>query len=181
MSAPSGIVFRRPRASEGVEVHDIVASCPPLDVNSEYCYLLMCSHFADTCTVAERDGKLVGVQTGYRKPNAPDTLFVWQIAVTAEGRGLGIGRGMIEHLIARFPGGSVQYLEQTVTKSNTASRALFESIARRHGTEVEESLLFGDAHFGATPHEAEYLLRTGPLTETAPLTTTAANNNQGVT
>lgn len=181
MSTPTEIVFRPPRPTEGVAVHDLVAGSPPLDVNSEYCYLLMCSHFADTCTVAERDGKLIGIQTGYRKPNETDTLFVWQIAVSPEGRGLGIGRGIIEHLISRFPDGAIRYLEQTVTKSNAASRALFESIARRHETEVNESLLFGDAHFGAASHEAEYLLRIGPFRRAAHLTMTTANKNQGVT
>lgn len=175
------IVFRPPHDHEGLAVHELVAGSPPLDVNSEYCYLLLCSHFADTCTVAERDGRLIGIQTGYREPNAPDTLFVWQIAVSPEGRGLGIGRGMVEHLLSRFSDGSIRYLEQTVTKSNTASRALFESVARRYDTEVNESLLFGDAHFAAGTHEAEYLLRIGPFRQASPLTTTSANNNQGVT
>lgn len=181
MSTPSDIVFRRPHESEGVAVHEIVAGSPPLDVNSEYCYLLLCTHFADTCTVAERSGRLIGIQTGYREPSAPDTLFIWQIAVSPEGRGLGIGRGMVEHLLSRFSDGSVRFLEQTVTKTNTASRALFQSVARHHGTEVSESLLFGDSHFAGAEHEAEYLLRIGPIGQASPLTMTSANKNQGVT
>lgn len=182
MSYPSAadIVFRTPRVDEGTAVHEIVAHCPPLDVNSEYCYLLLCSHFADTCTVAEKSGHLIGVQTGYRKPREPETLFVWQIAVSPAGRGLGIGRGMVQHLISRFAPAGVRYLEQTVTKSNVASRALFESVARLAGAEVNESLLFGDAEFGSASHEPEYLLRIGPIAADAFTTPKTAQKKQGV-
>ena len=157
--------FRRPEPADGARVHALVKASPPLDVNSEYCYLLLCSHFSATCTIAERAGSLIGFQTGYFRPDAPDVLFIWQIAVSPEGRGMGIGKRMVKDLLASFPRGKIRHLEQTVTKSNTASRALFESVARDLHTTVTESLLFGQQHFESGSHDAEYLLRIGPIVE----------------
>lgn len=164
------IVVRRPRREDGARIHALVKQCPPLDVNSEYCYLLLCSHFAATCTVAERDGELLGFQTGYIRPDEPAVLFIWQIAVGAEGRGAGLGTRMVEDLLQSLPPNTIRYLEQTVTKSNAASRALFESIARRLDTTVEESLLFDSRSFSSGNHESEYLLRIGPIARTEPVT-----------
>src|SRR5690606_21532662 len=70
-SAASEIVFRRPSELDGPQVTALIADCPPLDVNSAYCNLLQCSHFADTCVVAERAGQIVGWISGYRPPSAP--------------------------------------------------------------------------------------------------------------
>lgn len=174
------IVLRRPRATDGGRVAALVRTCPPLDVNSEYCYLLLCSHFAATCTVAELDGKIVAFQTGYFKPEEPGVLFIWQIAVSEGGRGVGIAKRMIEDLFDSLPEGSVEYLEQTVTKSNNASRALFASVARDLNADLTESLLFGPDHFAEASHDPEYLLRIGPVAGHHAATIAQANNQQGV-
>lgn len=157
------IIIRMPEETDGARMHALARQSPPLDLNSAYCYLLMSTHFSRTCTVAEQDGELVGFQTGYLKPEEPDALFIWQIAVGAAGRGKGLAKRMIANLLERFEPGRISYLEQTVTKSNRASRALFASAARSLQTELNESLLFGDRHFGSASHEAEYLLRIGPI------------------
>lgn len=177
---PAEIVIRTPTAADGARVHELARRCPPLDVNSAYCYLLFCTHFAGTCTVAERSGKLIGFQTGYFKPGEPNGLFIWQIAVGPDGRGMGIAKRMVQSLLGRFAPGTVQYLEQTVTKTNRPSRALFESVAQELGAAVNESLMFGDEHFGPDSHEAEYLLRIGPIPNSAGTATNQANLSQGV-
>ncbi len=76
--------FRARRTADAVRVHDLVARCPPLDANSLYCNLLQCSHFSETCVVAERNGDLHGWVSGYIRPDRPDVLFVWQVAVAPE-------------------------------------------------------------------------------------------------
>src|SRR5690606_15860277 len=70
------IRLRRPRAADGAALFDLIAACPPLDLNSRYCNLLHCTHFADTSVAAERDGVLVGFISGYLPPRRSDTLFV---------------------------------------------------------------------------------------------------------
>ena len=77
----SPIDLRRPSALDALAVAELVRRCPPLDMNSLYCNLLQCSHFADCAVVADCCGKLVGSVTGYRLPEQPDVLFIWQVAV----------------------------------------------------------------------------------------------------
>jgi L-2,4-diaminobutyric acid acetyltransferase len=75
-----GIVLRAPRAEDGPTVHRLIAACPPLSTNSLYCNLLQCSHFAATSAIASRGAEALGFVAGYRLPDAPRTLFVWQVA-----------------------------------------------------------------------------------------------------
>lgn len=75
------IKIRQPTHLDGVSINRLVEQCPPLDKNSLYCNLLVCTHFSNTSAVAEVDGKLVGFVSGYFIPNEEKTLFIWQVAV----------------------------------------------------------------------------------------------------
>src|SRR3546814_15402672 len=90
-----------PKAEDGAAISKLIAACPPLDRNSAYCNLLQCSHFADTCIVAERDGYIAGWISGYRPPSEPDRFFIWQVAVSETARGAGLAGRMIDMLLAR--------------------------------------------------------------------------------
>ncbi|MEE4302501.1 MAG: diaminobutyrate acetyltransferase [Pseudomonadales bacterium] len=151
-----------PSDRDGRRIHDLVAACPPLDRNSMYCNLLQASHFADTAIVAELDGQLVGCVTGYRLPDDPSVLFVWQVAVSEAGRGRGLAKRMLKALIERFDG-DVRHLHTTITPDNEASWALFRGLARDLGAETRHDVLFArDTHFGGA-HDDEMLLRIGPM------------------
>jgi len=89
------ITLRMPNGTDGSDVWALVRECQPLDENSMYCYLIQCDHFAETCVLAEMNGQPVGWISGYLRPDAPDTLFVWQVAVSAAARGKGLGRGVV--------------------------------------------------------------------------------------
>ena len=146
----------------------LIAACPPLDTNSAYCNLLQCSHFADTCVLAEReteDGfQLVGWISAYRPPAAPDELFVWQVAVHESARGLSLARRMLEALLARPAFQGVTRLTTTITEANAASWGLFGSFARHHGARLHKRPHFErDAHF-AGAHDTEFLVTIEPLT-----------------
>jgi len=156
-------VFRPPRAQDARAVFDLVKASPPLDPNSLYCNLLQCTHFAATCLIAERGGKVVGWVSAYRPPDAPDTLFVWQIAVDAAARGEGLGGSLLDRLLHLPAVRGVSRIATTVTPSNHASRRMFAGLARRHGLEADVHPWFGAAvHFGGT-HESEELISIGPL------------------
>lgn len=160
--------FRKPGASDGPAVTALVAACPPLDTNSAYCNLLQCSDFADTCIVAERDGAMIGWISGYRPPRRSDELFVWQVAVAAEARGLGLGGRMLDALVERLTEPPVRRLTTTVTADNRASWALFEAFARRHGAALERSVRFDAADHFAGAHDSEWQAAIGPLSAPAP-------------
>lgn len=131
-----------------------------LDLNSPYAYVLWGEYHRDSSVVAVGpDERVIGFVTGFRVPVAPDTVFVWQVAVAGDHRRRGLAGLMLDEVAAR-PG--VTYVEATVTPSNDASAALFRSLGARHGTTVDESPLFGEELF-PQQHEAEVRFRIGPI------------------
>ena len=155
------LTFRSPRIDDAVAIWQLIRRCPPLDVNSSYAYLLLCHHFAGTCVVAESDGEVVGFVSGYVPPTQPETFFVWQVAVDSRMRGRRLGRNMIVELLARAR--DCQFLETTVSPSNSASRRMFDQVADAMGAQIEERELFTAAHLAEDEHEEERLLVIGPF------------------
>ncbi|HEY9266146.1 MAG TPA: diaminobutyrate acetyltransferase, partial [Mycobacterium sp.] len=106
-------------------MHRLVAETEVLDLNSTYAYLLLATDFADTSVVAERDGELCGLITGYHPPSRPEVLFVWQVAVAESARGSGLAGAMLDTLTRRVREdrhGHPVTVEATVAPSNSASR-----------------------------------------------------------
>lgn len=166
-------ILSEPHPDDGADIESLVRSCGALDNNSTYAYLLLCKHFAATCVVARRHGRLAGFISGYLKPGSEDTLFVWQVAVAPEARRQGLGGAMLRHLLQRHQLRQVGFLEATVGPENLASRALFTGFAEELGTRCEVSVefareLFSQKGAGGTQaeHEDEYLFRIGPFTLT---------------
>jgi L-2,4-diaminobutyric acid acetyltransferase len=159
--------FRRPEATDGVRIWDLVAACPPLDRNSIYCNILQCTHFAETCVLVEQDGEPVGWIAGYLLPAKPRTLFVWQVAVHEKARGLGLARRMLFALLERPALERVEFIRTTVTPENEASRALFRSFAARADAAFDEGPGFdAQAHFDRR-HDSERLITIGPIPRAA--------------
>jgi L-2,4-diaminobutyric acid acetyltransferase len=157
------VVCREPKLEDAPGVHALVEASKPLDLNSPYAYLLLCTHFRDTCVVIEHQGAVCGFVSGYRKPADPAVLFVWQVAVGPEVRGRGVGKQLLRALLARPACSGVTHVETTITPSNRASHALFAWLAREYHAPCARSTAFRAGDFGATGHEEEELLRIGPL------------------
>lgn len=122
-----------------------------------YCYLVQAEHFRDTCVVAELDGDIVGWISGHMIPNE-DAFFVWQVAVSPRARGLGLGRKMLTHLVARDECTEADHLKTTITKDNDASWALFRSFARAVGGRLSDTPHFRrDDHFDGR-HDTEHMV-----------------------
>lgn len=153
------LVVRKPHPSDGAQMWTVARDGGELDLNSSYAYLMMASDFTDTCRVAVCDNEIVGFVLGYSPPERPTHRFVWQVAVRDDQRGRGVAALMLEHLIAAD---DVDALEATVEETNTASRALFASIARKHQAELTWSDGIPAAHF-PDGHAGEPRLRIAPL------------------
>jgi L-2,4-diaminobutyric acid acetyltransferase len=159
----SPVVFAPPRVGDATAIHTLIAGCRPLDLNSTYAYLLLCEHFADTCVRAEQDGETVGFVSAYRPPRQADTLFVWQVAVSARLRGQGVAGRMLRELLARPGVRDCRCLETTVSPSNGRSMRLFHALARELRAPVAEQVMFQEEDFGSERHESETLVRIGPF------------------
>ena len=157
------LTIRKPAAEDGVAVHRLIAACPPLDTNSLYCNLLQCTHFADSCAVAESEGAVVGFLSGYRLPHAPDILFVWQVAVGETARGTGVAGQMLQHILRRPENAEVRYIHTTITRANASSWAFFRKFAKTLDSQCAEELCFGQNVHLAGEHASEFLLRIGPF------------------
>ncbi|CUH39465.1 L-2,4-diaminobutyric acid acetyltransferase [Jannaschia seosinensis] len=158
------ITFRKPVSEDGAAIWELVRACKPLDENSMYCNLIQCDHFADTCILAELAGEPVGWISGYIRPDEPETLFVWQVAVSELARGRGLGSKMLRNLLAREECAGVSRMQTTITRDNEASWALFSRFAEKVGGDLEDEPHFKrDDHFDGA-HATEHMV-TITLTE----------------
>lgn len=164
--------LRRPTIEDASEMWQLVIDSGTLDRNSPYLYLLLCRDFAETCLLAESVGTVVGFVSAYRLPKDPSVLFVWQVGVRASARRQGLGLSMLQRLIADADN-SIRFVEATVSPSNTPSRRLFESLARELGASMVDEDGFTETLFPSGGHEAEPLIRIGPI-ESAQLANGAA-------
>ncbi|SMQ60231.1 diaminobutyrate acetyltransferase [Devosia lucknowensis] len=158
-------LVRPPNPEDGPAVWQLIKATPSLDSNSLYCNLLQCTHFAQTCAIAERNGDVVGWASGHVLPKQPDTLFIWQVCVADAARGSGLAKRLILDVLARPARAQISRLQCTITQDNTASWALFGSLARDLGAQMEQVPCFRrEQHFAET-HESELGVSIGPFTQ----------------
>lgn len=153
--------FRHPAVADGAHIWRIARDSGTLDCNAPYAYLLWCRDFAATSIVAVAEGEPAGFITGYVRPDRPDTLMVWQVAVAEAQRGQGVGARMLDALVDGLDDASVCRMETTVTLDNEASVGLFTAFARSRGCGIEREPLFRADQF-PDGHDTEVLFSIGP-------------------
>lgn len=160
----NSIRFRQPIIDDGNQVFDLINKCPPLDTNSSYCNFLQCSHFASTSVAAVDNNKnMVGFISGYIVPEKPDALFIWQVAIDKSVRGQGLAHEMIQHVLDRPICGSIRFVETTISPDNRSSWRVFEKLAEKYKTQINESIFLDkDKHFDGE-HDSEVLVKVGPF------------------
>ncbi|MEU9146003.1 diaminobutyrate acetyltransferase [Streptomyces sp. NPDC048349] len=163
LELPGELRLDRPDVGDGASLWRIARDSEALDLNSPYSYLLWCRDFAATSAVArDTSGRPVGFVSGYRRPEAPGTLFIWQVAVDKALRGQGVAAALLDGLSAREAQrrGNLRCLETTIEPGNTASERLFTSYADRHGASLTREVLFEPGRFPESDaHAAEVLHR----------------------
>jgi L-2,4-diaminobutyric acid acetyltransferase len=156
-------IFRFPEKKDAKILRRLIANSPPLDINSLYCYLLVCTHFAQTSVLVENSKEICGFISAYMRPDRNDTLFVWQVAVSKNYRGQGIASDMLASILRRTYPAPLRYLETTVNPSNISSNTLFSRLANSIQAPLVKSLLFSESDFGSSEHEEEIMYRIGPF------------------
>lgn len=154
-----------PQINDVKSIFSLIRACKPLDVNSEYCYMLLATHFQKSCAVAKHQDKIVGFMSSYTKPDSPDVLFIWQVAVHPDFRGQKISQRMFADLITRNPMQKITWIETTIGPTNTASKKLFQKLAEIVNAPIEVST-FANKEMFTESHEDEDLYRIGPFNPT---------------
>jgi L-2,4-diaminobutyric acid acetyltransferase len=161
---PSEREIKQPSIKDGGAIWRIARDSGKLDLNSSYAYLMWCHDFADTSLVARVGDEIVGFVIGYRRPAAPDTVVVWQIAVDGSQRGRGTAAALLDALVSRLADEGVRYMETTITPDNAPSNALFASLAKRWGAAMDDAGTFEAGDF-PDEHESEVRFRIGPFVQ----------------
>ncbi|MBM7598875.1 L-2,4-diaminobutyric acid acetyltransferase [Virgibacillus halotolerans] len=157
--------FRKPNKEDGAPVWELVKQTGVLDLNSSYSYIMWCEIFSETSIVAEREGKIVGFISGFIHPDTRDTLFIWQVAVNESEQGQGLATKMLFELLNRDFDQQLDYLEATVSPSNTPSNHLFWGLANKLESNcvISDYILAEDFPNEEEDHEEEILFRIGPI------------------
>ncbi|RXJ83889.1 diaminobutyrate acetyltransferase [Arcobacter sp. CECT 8985] len=156
------IKLSEPKKSDGKEIFNLINRCKPLDVNSEYLYLLQSTYFSKTCSVAKIDDKVIGFISGYLVPNENDTLFIWQVAVDETARGKSVAKNLLLEILNRECNKHINYIHTTISPSNKSSQRFFEKFATNFETKIESSTFLEIEDFNSA-HEEEVLYKIGPL------------------
>lgn len=156
-------VFRAPVPEDGPAVWKLVENTAGLDSNSIYYYTLWFRDFANGSLVATVDDELVGFLTGYRRPDEPDTYFVWQTAVNPRHGIPFLGVKLFQAVADQQVANGARYVEATVSAENKAIIMVLKQFAKKHSAHIETRVLFPSSLF-ADSHHDEILYRIGPLT-----------------
>jgi L-2,4-diaminobutyric acid acetyltransferase len=158
------VSLRKPQASDGAGIWQLVRETGVLDLNSPYAYFLLGEHFAETCILAEHNHKIVGLVSAYLPPGAADSLFVWQVGIAASMRQQGLALKMLLALLQRESCRNITSIQTTITPSNKPSRALFNALAQAvEGGLIEQPDYFKAAWFPQGVHEPESLFTIQPI------------------
>lgn len=157
------LTFRMPTEDDGKGIWKLVKETGVLDLNSSYSYLMWAKFFDKTSVVVEVDQEIVGFISGFIQPNAPNTLFIWQVAVAHSQRKKGLATRMLKAILHRLESRNIQCIEATVSPSNEASAALFQKLAKDLQTTCTVKTFFTEDLFPGKGHEAERLFQIGPF------------------
>lgn len=154
--------YRTPNKFDGKHIWELVRAGGKLDLNSPYFYLAMSHWFSQSCMLVEdtETKRLIGLVIGFRHPSNRNKLFIWQIAVDEQYRGLGIALNLLDQLTEDS---EIRFVEATISPSNYSSRRLFEKWATAKHVDIKKSSCFVETDFPDQLHEQEDLYVIGPL------------------
>lgn len=163
MTVAVNVKVRKPVVEDGRHIFDLIRDVGTLDLNSSYSYLMLCKFFSDTCRVAVSDECIVGFISAFIRPDEPNTVFVWQVAVHPQYRKQRIGSTLIKSLLESESCTGCKYLEATVTPDNLSSDSLFRGIARALHCDCDVTPCFSSDNFPGSTHQPEHLYHIGPI------------------
>lgn len=150
------IIIINPSQDDAKDIYKLIKNSKPLDLNSQYLYLLQTTYFSDTCLIAKYREKTMGFVSGFIHPKDNKIFFVWQIAVHNEFRGKNIAYTMLKRLLENQKLSNIQSIHTTISPSNIASQKVFKKLANELKLDTEISIFANKEDFEDS-HEDELL------------------------
>ena len=129
------MTVREARITDGARLWRLVRDMGGLELNSAYFYLLYCRDHARTSLVAETDGRLAGFVSCLLTAT-PGEVKLDKLYVDPQRQRLGLGRRLVDHVVARALAAGCETLILAVNKHNTDAIAAY----RKQGFAVRESV-----------------------------------------
>lgn len=155
------VIFTRPEACHAQEVKTLVDENEQLDSNSLYIYLIWCSFFSQNSAIAIKNNEVISFVTGFRKPDDPETYFLWQTAAKKRHGVANLGLNLILYAVEKEIENGIKAIEASVNKKNTPIVMLMKTLNKRVGGDLSTTSLFSSeqlSHEGMQHHE-ETLIR----------------------
>lgn len=131
------IIIRNPEESEFTKVYNFVCTCKPLETYGEHFFKIIFRYFKNSCFVAEFNFDIVGFVFGFKSQVDPDNYFIWQIGVSSEIRGKGIGVKLLRQIENNAKELGCKKLELTVDPKNAPSQKLFDKLKYKNISAAE--------------------------------------------
>lgn len=153
-----------PVDEDAVSMWSLVKSTPEIDHNSAYCYMIWCRDFGSTTRVIRSAGEVVAFITGYVRPEAPNTLMIWQQVISPTYRGTGLGIKLL-HAVADplIESANIRFVEATVSAVPSPPARTLEKLGASYCAPATSTELYSSNMFPEPGHAPEILVRVGPI------------------
>lgn len=124
------MLIRKFQTTDYASLRSIIEQDPDVDTHTHYTYWVASALYSETFLVAEIDGVVVGYVFGIAPSNDDKRAFLWQVAVSGQHRGHGIAKALITEFVRQCQYRQITDIALTISPGNSASKKLFESVAR---------------------------------------------------
>ncbi|MFO7852589.1 MAG: GNAT family N-acetyltransferase [Bacteroidota bacterium] len=117
------------KGTDFLKIHQLAGKIDGIVQHPGHVYKIMADHFGDTFFIAreENDIEILGFMMGFVSRKMKGELFVWQIAVSGNAQGKGVGSKLLQHTLDyAIKANDCNAVIATVETDNTPSQRLFE-------------------------------------------------------
>ena len=118
--------FRKSREDEFLKVYEFISNCEGLENYFAHFYKIMLRYFGNSCFIAEDSDSVVGVVMGFFSQQHESTYFLWQIGVSPEHQGKGIGKNLLQYVEQELANAGIRRIEVTIDPENIPSKKAFD-------------------------------------------------------
>ena len=130
--------IRNIEEKDSANLRAFINECKPLGLNTGIAYWMLGRYFNNTCFVLEENNKIVGFATAIISPTKPDTLFFWQLGISANLRGKNYSFLLIDKIVSAAKEFQCKYIEFTIFPNNIASIKTVTSYAKRNNIMLKQ-------------------------------------------